>query len=339
MSSNEHIIELNGKRYNAITGKMITGKPSKTAVETIKKASLDGFARAVKPILRSGNMVPAHQTEKSKTLMRNTVKPPQSKPQNEMAKPKYTSRINKSPSVVSPIKLSKAQSIKKSSLVRRFSEMAPSNIDRFSSETNKKASTRVQAVAVAVAVKSDPVALGLAKADSHKQQKPKKMHASTRMAKKLHISPKTLSISSLVIAVIVIGGFFASQNMSNISMRIASSRSGIKGSIPSYQPAGFGLKGGISYSPGQIELGYNSNSDNRNFKIIQKTSSWNSETLAENYEPLKNNVAYQTIPVKGKTVYLFEGSNATWVDGGIWYRIEGNSKLNSDQLLNIANSL
>lgn len=134
-------------------------------------------------------------------------------------------------------------------------------------------------------------------------------------------------------------GFFAYQNAPNLSMRLASARAGLEGSLPSYSPAGFGLQGGVSYKPGQIELSYSSHSDDRSYKIIQSTSSWNSETLVQNYEPLTQNSNYQTIPNKGKTVYVYNGSNATWVDAGVWYRIEGDSKLSSDQLLNVADSL
>ena len=337
VGAKEHIIELNGKRYDAITGKMVTSKPTKVAV--IKSTSLDGFAKAVKPILKTGNTVSAHQTEKSKTLMRSTVKPPQQNPHHPAPANRTSSLLQKSPSVVSSAILSRSQAIKKSALVRRFSEIIPTNNPQNTSGMKQKTIRRVQAIATATAVNSDPISRGLANADSHNQQKPKKLGTNTRISKKLHISPRTLSASSLVLAGLIIVGFFAFQNKSNISMRLASSRASVNGTVPGYQPAGFGLKGGILDSPGQIVLGYSSNTDDRSYKITQSTSSWNSETLVENYDPLKHDAPYQTIQEKGKTVYLFDGSNATWVDGGIWYRIEGNSKLNSDQLLNIVNSL
>lgn len=337
MGTNEHIIELNGKRYDAKTGKTVAIKPSKSTISAIKSASLDGFARAVKPILRTGTSVSHHQTEKSKTLMRKTVKPPKPKSHVNPNTHNTSSLIHKSPSVVPSTKFSKAKSIQKSSLVRRFNDMVASTAQNTVHQPKSDTTERVQAVATVANLSQ--IERGLENADSHTQQKHKKQRTSTRIANKLHISPRTLSASSLVLAVLIIGGFFAYQNMSNISMRLASSRAGVKASLPDYQPAGFGLKDGISYSPGQIVLGYNSNSDDRSFKIIQSTSSWNSETLVENYDALKDDASYQTVPVKGKTVYLFDGSNATWVDGGIWYRIEGDSKLNSDQLLNIANSL
>jgi hypothetical protein len=120
-------------------------------------------------------------------------------------------------------------------------------------------------------------------------------------------------------------------------MRVASARSGVHGSLPGYQPAGFGLNGAISYKPGQITVSYKSTSDNRSFQITQSVSSWNSDTLRDSYVAT-NHPSYQMVNPKGKTVYLYD-SNATWVDGGIWYRVEGDSQLNSDQLQNIANSL
>ena len=60
--------------------------------------------------------------------------------------------------------------------------------------------------------------------------------------------------------------------------------------------------------------------------------------LLDNYVSVSNR-DYQTKEEKGRTVYIYDDSNATWVDGGIWYQIEGDSSLSSDQLLNIVASM
>ncbi len=333
----QHIIELNGKRYDAVTGKMITVSPAshsqaKTTAKAAKKASIDGFARAVKSPA-TGNPVPAHKTEKSKTLMRKTVGKP--------ATPKTTAvagvqpKIELAASSLSAQTLAHARAIKKSSLVRRFSDMAPS---KAAPAAKPQTTARLQAVATATTVEANPLSTGLENATSHEQPRTKRDRAHVRLAKRLKVSPRILSTGSLVLAGLLIGGFFAYQNIPNLNMRLAAAKSGVHGSLPSYHPSGFGLHGGISYKPGQIEISYKSHSDNRNFKITQSTSSWNSDTLVENYDALKTTPPI-TVPNKGKTVYIYDGSNATWVDGGIWYRVEGNSQLNSDQLLNLANSM
>lgn len=121
-------------------------------------------------------------------------------------------------------------------------------------------------------------------------------------------------------------------------MKLAASRSGVNGSLPSYQPAGFSLNGAVAYRPGQITINYKSNSDDRGFKVNQSASQWDSKTLLDDFVAINRN-DYQTIQDKGKTVYIYDNNNATWVDSGIWYRIEGDSSLSSEQLLRIASSL
>lgn len=337
----QHIIELNGKKYDTVTGKMIAETPIHASSTKAPKttASLDGFAQASKT-RASIHHVSAHKAERSKTLMRASVNKPI--PTKSKVTKLQSDRIQPSASVIAAHSTPKpVKNIHKSSLVRKFSEMAAAPIQQPTPATTKKPAQtqRLQAVATATTVVTNPVEAGLAKADSHTQPRPKKQRLNLRVAKRLHMKPRTLSTASLLLAGVLVMSFFAYQNAPNLSMRIASARAGIEGSLPGYRPSGFGIQGGIAYKPGQIEVSYGSNTDERSYKITQATSSWNSETLAQNYGPLKENSNYQTIPNKGKTVYVYEGSNATWVDGGIWYRIEGDSKLSSDQLLNVADSL
>ncbi len=330
---------MNGKRYDAVTGKMIAISPSsaKAALSAVKHAAIDGFTRSMKPRMNAGNHVPPHKAEKSTTLMRTTVKKPDVAA--NVRGLKSIPRAKPSASAIAAHTPIKPKPVHKSALIRRFSDMMPSSMAPALAPEKAPQTARLQAIATATATTTNPLAVGLANADSHNQPKAKRTRSHSRLAKRLRISPRTLSAGSLVLAGLVVGGFFAYQSIPNLSMRVASARAGLHGTLPSYQPAGFGLKDGITYKPGQIEISYKSNSDDRNFKISQNTSSWNSETLVENYDALKDNSAYQAVPTKGKTVYLYSGSNATWVDGGVWYRIEGDSKLNSDQLLNLANSL
>lgn len=339
MASKQHIIELNGKRYDAVTGKMIAISPSsaKAALSAVKHAAIDGFTRSMKPRINAGNHVPPHKAEKSKTLMRTAVKKPDFTPSARV--PKSIPRAKPSASAIAAHTPIKPRAVHKSALIRRFSDMMPSSMAPALAPEKAPQTTRLQAIATATAATTNPLAAGLANADSHNQPKAKRARSHSRLAKRLRISPRALSAGSLVLAGLLVGGFFAYQNIPNLSMRLASARAGLHGTLPSYQPAGFGLKDGITYKPGQIEISYKSNSDDRNFKITQNTSSWNSETLLENYDALKNGTPPLAVPTKGKTVYIYNGGNATWVDGGVWYRIEGDSKLNSDQLLNVANSM
>src|SRR5690606_23737838 len=123
----------------------------------------------------------------------------------------------------------------------------------------------------------------LAKATSHQQSKVKKPKLKHRVAKKLKISPKLVSDGSFALAFLLLGGFFAYQNIPGLTMRLAASRSGVQGSLPTYQPSGFSLGKNIAYKPGQITINYYSNSDDRSYTVTQSKSSWNSQALHEHF--------------------------------------------------------
>lgn len=159
-----------------------------------------------------------------------------------------------------------------------------------------------------------------------------------RMYNKLGMKRKTFNTATATLAVLLFTGFFMYQNIPNFSMRIASNRAGFDASLPSYNPSGFAMGGPIEYSPGKVTVNFKSNTDNRNYALTQKVSNWNSQALVDNYIDAQGK-KYQTFQEKGKTIFVFDESSATWVSGGVWYQVEGNSALNTDQLLRIASSI
>lgn len=327
----EHIIELNGQRYDARTGAIVTATPmppSKKPARTPSTArTMDGFSRAPKHAL------PHRQPEKSKTLMRTVVSKPITPPTHHT--PAVHPLVKPSPSATHSL-TKHATNVPKSPLVDHFRRDVVSAPHHVKAVEHPHVSNPL--ISSTAAKSSDPVHTALAIANSHQQPKHKKPRLSGRVARRLKVSPRVVSGASFAFAFLLIGGFFAYQNIPGLTMRLAAARSGVHGKLPSYQPAGFSLNGSIAYQPGQITINYKSNSDNRNFKVSQSSSQWDSQSLLENYVAL-NRRDYQTVQDKGKTVYIYDDSNATWVDGGIWYRVEGDSNLNSDQLLHIAASL
>jgi hypothetical protein len=340
----QHIIELNGKRYDTASGKRITASPSSEAhIRPVKTTSnklknIDGFARPTHARAGRQTLFPAHKVQKSKTLMRGLVKKP-SPPKAASAKPSSqpVSMRTTSSQAVPTSRLVRAHTIAKSALVHRFGNdvtLAPKAV---AATPGAQRPARLHAKALATVIEANPLARGLARAVSHEEVRLKKPRRHERLARRLRISPRIISGGALMLAVVLVGGFFAYQNIPNLNMRLASARSGVHGSLPGYHPAGFNLNDVVFYKPGEIAISYRSNSDNRNFHIIQSTTAYNSQTLLTDYVA-KNYPNSITVSPQGKTVYI-SGSNATWVDSGVWYRIEGDSNLNSDQLQSIANSL
>lgn len=346
----ENIIVVNGKRYDAKTGKLLA--TAHVAEHKQNGAVLDGFSRRPGG---SKNVAPAHKVhqknEKSKTLMRGAVKKPVHNTVHSTAhtvSPHTKKAAHQGSTPDNADRIARASHVPKSALISRFGSSS------YTSDVQKPAVHK--AVAHVPVKKAPPISehhgspLPIAKsypnpfadavenATSHQEVSPKRATRRQKIARKLRISPRTLSAGSMVMAGFLLGGFFVYQNIPNLAMKVAATRSGVQASLPAYKPAGFAINGPIKYSAGKISVNYRSTTDERSFAVNQSNTEWNDDTLLDNFVAVERR-AYQTYQDKGKTIYIYDDNNATWVDDGVWYQIEGASSLNSDQLLRIANSL
>lgn len=348
----QNFIVINGKHYDAKTGKLLTSTPvaaKKAAPKTEPGKVLDGFSRRPahpKPV------TPAHQVhqknEKSKTLMRGAVKKPANNKVHATAH-----AVGHQPNQTQPhaglpandTRIARASSVTKSSLISRFGSsdytsdvQKPKEHKTVAHVPVKNAPPISEHKAVPLSSHANPFAHAIENATSHEQLSPKRESKRNKIARTLRVSPRTFSAGSMVLAGLLLGGFFVYQNIPNLAMKVAATRSGVHANLPGYKPAGFAINGPIKYSAGKISINYRSTTDDRTFAVTQSASEWNEETLLDNFVATERR-AYQTYQDKGKTIYIYDDNNATWVDNGVWYQIEGASSLNSDQLLRIANSL
>lgn len=291
-----------------------------------------------------------HQPQKSATLMRHAVKKPthhndHKDKKHEEPTNMYDERTQK--------RLERARAVEKSHHINRFPSGHHSSASRTAhSSPSKPATKTVHApLPVEAAPKQSPpttpsmseseklVTNALKHARAHEAHKPyAKKPRKRHVAHALGVSRRAANLAMGALAVLLLGGFFLYQNIPNLSMQLASTRAGFDAELPGYRPAGFTQDSKVAYSPGKVTISFHSNSDDREYTLTQQVSNWNSEALADNYLAA-NDRQYQSYDAAGKTVYVYDNSSATWVNGGIWYQIEGNSSLTSDQLINIANSI
>lgn len=149
--------------------------------------------------------------------------------------------------------------------------------------------------------------------------------------------PRLATILTSSLALLLLAGYLTYINLPNISMRVAATRAGISANYPNYKPDGYHFAGPITYQPGEVNITFQSNTNERNFVIKQKASGWDSQAVLDNYVAKKTGT-YLTYQERGLTIYSF-GNRAAWVNGGLLYTIEGNAPLSSDQLLKIATSM
>lgn len=352
----QSIIEVNGKRYDARTGQLITTKSAAPVAraKTAPKTKPAQTAKRVNDIARpvSGVQAVRRQVQKSQTLMRSGLKRPAPRPAVKTTKSRTVSDFRPVKPVASkvanrpnPQRQARAQSITQSKLVRKFNDFGAS-VQAASTQAvaTTIAALPVQPVPAVPKTALKPTNLqkqkesilerGLRNANSHNEVfTPVK--ASKKSKRK---SSRLATYAAGTLAALLLVGFIAYQNVPNIAVRYAAARSGVTASLPGYQPAGFALGHKVQYNHGQIVLSYQSNADERSYTITQRESNWNSDTLMANYV-VKQSEQIQTYEDKGRTIYLYGESGATWVNGGVWYDISGDSQLTSDQLIRIATSL
>ncbi len=361
----QNTIEINGRHYDALSGKLLDNghlKPTKKSSSKTGTQVVDGFIRRPKQALPR-QATPSHKVHSkashSKTLMRTSVKKPAQKITAIHNKNYSTYHPNESnssrterPDHVDSTRIERAAAIHRSSLVSRFGEIGSHITKRVAPIAVKPApehgKTALHSASTPIDLRGtnpasvveeplSPFDIALQKADSHKLSRTKRQSLKQRTARKLRISTHALSLAMGVFLALFVGGILAYRSVPQIALKIASTRAGVRAQLPSYQPSGFSLSGPVQYGDGVVTLKYESNSDDRNFSVVQKKSDLNSQSLAENFTTAQS--TYQTFEDKGRTIFVYEGSNATWVNGGVWYTVEGESELSSDQLRRIVSGL
>lgn len=338
MSANT--ITLNGKVYDSTTGSLVGDKAARKVSHAVKKPT----TTKTRTHHAAAHKTP-HKAQKARTLMRHAVKKPVIRAVEPAADEKPSAH-NETVSLflphVSERRLKRAEQVHKSKLVTRFGNFGsePAFVKRTAhvpvkphpEEEISHHETSPVISEPAESGREDLLTTSLHHAVSHKQPPSHKHHRSSS-----HKSRRT-TLAASVMVIALLGGFFAYQNKPNMEFRVAAARSGVHASLPGYHPSGFAMRGPIEYAPGQLTIHFNSNSDERNFSLTQKVSNWNSSALHDNFVA-KASTDYQEIQDNGRTIYVDSNGSATWVNGGVWYQIEGSSSLTNTQLLKIVSSI
>jgi hypothetical protein len=360
LASARTTIELNGKLYDARSGKIISdaaagpapAKPSRPASRG-NGVVLDGFMRrpaASKSKPAQSRTAPAHtpaaKLEKSKTLMRPAVKKPKPAVKNTNGDQR-SAQFKKE----DPARMTRASLVAKSSAVQRFNfgtnqhkvvkreahlpvaSPGDSHARQITSQVAHLATSTEAHLKQSV----DVIEESLRNASAHLEKFDGRI-GRRRLLERIGFRNRAANITALSFAGLLLVGFFAFQNAPNIEMRVAAARSGVSAHMPGYKPAGFTASTGVKAEPGKVAVVFRSNTDDKKYTVTQQASNWSSDSLLSNHV-LATKQQFQTYQDAGKTVFIYDNSNATWVNGGIWYRVDGNASLTSDQLLRIANSL
>jgi hypothetical protein len=369
------ILQINGQPYDAVSGQPIGSSPAaarnldgiigghagakarpsaKSARSVVaspprKPTSIKRPAGDI-PERPATNPLPKHQPEHAKTLMRRSVPKPgralkrQVRAQGEvqLAPGQTVGPVAAKLSIASidPHREQRAEQIARSPHIRHFNPLsksrpaAPSLPLPAALVARPKPVVHPARVAISGHTKKPSMDIferALSQATAH-QEPPFKPISHRKFSKRI---AGTLAVG---VSLLLVGGFLTYRNVPNIDLHLASARAGFTASLPGYQPAGFSL-GPFTSAQGEVDVHFKSNSDQRAFTVTEKDSNWDSATLRDSYVITKAGQNYETINAGDSTIYVYGQNNATWVSGGVWYTIQTNGALSTQQLIQIANSL
>jgi hypothetical protein len=144
-------------------------------------------------------------------------------------------------------------------------------------------------------------------------------------------------IAAAMAAITIMAGYVWVQNYPKMALQNASNHAGLAASLPGYLPSSYSLAH-TNTSPGLVTLKFSSPSAPEALTIAQHRTTWDSSSLLDNFVAKKAD-DYATFQGQGLTIYLFGQNQATWVNHGVWYSIEGATRLSREQILKIAYSL
>ncbi|HSE61150.1 MAG TPA: hypothetical protein VLA88_02555 [Candidatus Saccharimonadales bacterium] len=339
-------IVINGRLYNAATGKPVTDsapQPKQVAQNqagTTRSFSDIGMSQAAHPTLKAveqpAKKAPARarhpvaqavhrRPQKSETLYRKALKKP-------VAELPSASADSRSLPGRSPLISKFGPNITIHPNLARKAEpadepVAPAQIHPTVAKVVQKVQTTQQLSGKAL--KEQLIKERLAEVSDTPKKDKKKGFFSRK--------PRLAAVLSTTLALLLLGGYLTYMNLPVISMQVAASRAGVNATFPTYKPDGYSLNGPITYAPGEVSINYKSTTNENDFKITQKPSNWDSQGLLDNYVT-RQTENYLTFQESGVTVYTF-GNHAAWVNGGIVYTLDGSASLSSDQVLRLAKSM
>ena len=145
-----------------------------------------------------------------------------------------------------------------------------------------------------------------------------------------------LAFGCAALAVGVVG-YFVSINTPDISVRVAAMQSGIDATYPTYIPRGYSLSDIVSEDK-KISMTFN-DSESNSFTLSEENTSWDNETLESSYVKSTWGNNYTSVREQGITIFI-SGSNATWINGSILYKITASgNNLTKKQIKSIVTSL
>lgn len=336
-------IEINGVRYNAVTGAILPKKPSGTIEGIVQKTPTPQIlfptkktsAPAVRPtrLMQDITTHKRHTPQKSQTLMRTIVKKP-------LASQKHVQDVLTDQPLS---RETRAQTVPKHSSVARFNTSPPQNVPAKVTSlpvavhpNTNSTSAAPHITAFTNGPRASEQSLASKFVDSQLQ---KAINHSTKPLKQKKSKAKLASVGAGILSALLLVGFIAYLNAPSINVAFVSKKAGVAMSIPKGIPSNFAVDRRIDYYPGAIEIRFKSRTDERMFSIAKQNSKDMTFESLESSISQKVNGKYQVYESNGLKILMADSGRAEWLSGGMLYSINGDSQLANEQIATIAKNL
>lgn len=330
-------IMINGRAYDSVTGLPVETPKTTSTPSTPPKPAVASPSISKKPshAAESAPSNAVHSTiQRASTLARRVAK-----------KPAAPQRIARRPQAGRHMDIAQSPNVKKFAPHPVVKDIAPKKPVAKPDAPAQVHPTAARALAKAANKKQ--VQQKVVQPQTAKQVKDaaitKALATPKPKEKKAKKAPKNKWVKRLIIIggsiIVVLAALYAVYRfIPAVSVSIAATQAGISARYPDYVPDGYSLSQPVTYSDGEVNLKFNSNSNSSSYTISQKRSSWDSSAVLDNVvQPLVSD-NYTTTQERGLTIYTYD-KGAAWVNGGILYVISGDASLSNDQVRHIATSL
>ena len=169
-------------------------------------------------------------------------------------------------------------------------------------------------------------------------KKQAKLAKKARKQLKVHRGRRIVLAFSCAAACIAIIGYLIYTNAPDLSVRVAAIQTGIDAKYPSYIPRDYQMASVSTNQEGSVTIDF-AGPDGNSYTLTEKTSTWDSNALLNNYVKPTWGDHYDTLREQGITIYI-SGSDAVWVNGGMFYNIDASAgNLTKKQIKTIVTSL
>jgi hypothetical protein len=342
-------VEVNGTRYDALTGQMLGPKKFINKGYSSSKKMIDGFvisqpkrakAAAVKVTAKAHNL--HKRPQKSTTLMRKAVK----KPDTTASQPDE----HKAGQSIPQQRHNRAKTITRHEKVNRFGlipnrsrqELAPRPAEvKINAKASYRSTAEMAPVAPSLVTSVSHKKLeqmldeALLKANAHKHMMGGR--TKNRRVKLFKRMPKWLGMTLTAVVILAVAFWLVWQNLPSVAVHVAAARAHVNAAMPTYMPEGYNFAGPLKYNQDSVTMQFKDKAD-KAFLLTQKASDMNSAALPANYIPA--NTPVETSMIGGTTVYIYgDNNNAAWVNRGVFYNLNNKAGLPSDQVLKIVQGL